>query len=272
MKTCFWSAINQLKQTDPLTSAMAAHVVLLLLLFCTAERNGLLVEERDLQVISSKGQRVSSDPESVDKFFVSFRDLESPLQNAKDDVRTLPNAAFKLNDRKPNNFGFNDDIARQTDTLKYPAKSLTPKHSPELTLNHEKRDNLTNGEVEGVINAHSVVSSSEEEYAGRPQLHLETGVGDVPPERTRGRSKWVAESEGGLPRVEPRSRRRRSWLWNQFFVIEEYRGPEPVLIGRVSFFHNQSAREKPASNCTELCLCLISESTVGHFEHRKRVI
>uniref|UniRef100_A0A3B5A9Q5 Cadherin-24-like n=1 Tax=Stegastes partitus TaxID=144197 RepID=A0A3B5A9Q5_9TELE len=34
-------------------------------------------------------------------------------------------------------------------------------------------------------------------------------------------------------RPEPRSRHRRSWLWNQFFVIEEYRGPEPVLIGRL---------------------------------------
>uniref|UniRef100_A0A3B5LKC1 Uncharacterized protein n=1 Tax=Xiphophorus couchianus TaxID=32473 RepID=A0A3B5LKC1_9TELE len=35
--------------------------------------------------------------------------------------------------------------------------------------------------------------------------------------------------------LDPQSgpRRRRSWLWNQFFVIEEYRGPEPVLIGRV---------------------------------------
>ena len=30
-----------------------------------------------------------------------------------------------------------------------------------------------------------------------------------------------------------RSRSRRSWIWNQFFVIEEYTGPEPVLIGRV---------------------------------------
>lgn len=29
------------------------------------------------------------------------------------------------------------------------------------------------------------------------------------------------------------SRRRRSWIWNQFFVIEEYTGPEPVLLGRV---------------------------------------
>ncbi|XP_077463744.1 cadherin-24 [Stigmatopora argus] len=33
--------------------------------------------------------------------------------------------------------------------------------------------------------------------------------------------------------MAPPSRRKRSWLWNQFFVIEEYRGPEPVLIGRL---------------------------------------
>lgn len=32
----------------------------------------------------------------------------------------------------------------------------------------------------------------------------------------------------------PLLRSRRSWVWNQFFVIEEYAGPEPVLIGRVS--------------------------------------
>uniref|UniRef100_A0A3P9D0Z2 Cadherin 24 n=1 Tax=Maylandia zebra TaxID=106582 RepID=A0A3P9D0Z2_9CICH len=38
---------------------------------------------------------------------------------------------------------------------------------------------------------------------------------------------------GGQPYQLPHSRRRRSWLWNQFFVIEEYRGPEPVLIGRL---------------------------------------
>ncbi|XP_021796701.1 cadherin-24 isoform X2 [Papio anubis] len=28
-------------------------------------------------------------------------------------------------------------------------------------------------------------------------------------------------------------RTRRSWVWNQFFVIEEYAGPEPVLIGKL---------------------------------------
>lgn len=47
-----------------------------------------------------------------------------------------------------------------------------------------------------------------------------------------------AEEEAGRAgRAEPtgpRSRSRRSWIWNQFFVIEEYAGPEPVLIGRVS--------------------------------------
>nr|XP_020665410.1 cadherin-24 isoform X1 [Pogona vitticeps] len=31
----------------------------------------------------------------------------------------------------------------------------------------------------------------------------------------------------------PLLRSRRSWVWNQFFVIEEYAGPEPVLIGRL---------------------------------------
>lgn len=212
---------------------MAARSVLLLLVLCVEEKNGLLVGEQDLQVISSKGEEMSSNPESVDKLFVSFRDLERPLQNAKDDVRTLPTGAFTLNDRKPNDFGFKGDIAGQTDTLNYPAKSLIPKHGPELTLNHEKRGNSTNGEVEGVINARGLVSSSEEDHARSLRLRLGTGVGEVLPWRTR--SKWVAESEGGLPQVEPRSRRRRSWLWNQFFVIEEYRGPEPVLIGRVSF-------------------------------------
>uniref|UniRef100_A0A3B4GRC1 Cadherin 24 n=1 Tax=Pundamilia nyererei TaxID=303518 RepID=A0A3B4GRC1_9CICH len=37
----------------------------------------------------------------------------------------------------------------------------------------------------------------------------------------------------GLVNKGSRSRSRRSWIWNQFFVIEEYAGPEPVLIGRL---------------------------------------
>ncbi|XP_016423091.1 cadherin-11-like [Sinocyclocheilus rhinocerous] len=37
----------------------------------------------------------------------------------------------------------------------------------------------------------------------------------------------------GLDEMPSQSRSRRSWIWNQFFVIEEYSGPEPVLIGRL---------------------------------------
>lgn len=32
-------------------------------------------------------------------------------------------------------------------------------------------------------------------------------------------------------------RSKRGWVWNQFFVIEEYTGPDPVLVGRVSITH-----------------------------------
>ncbi|XP_026092884.1 cadherin-11-like [Carassius auratus] len=37
----------------------------------------------------------------------------------------------------------------------------------------------------------------------------------------------------GRDEMPSQSRSRRSWIWNQFFVIEEYSGPEPVLIGRL---------------------------------------
>ncbi|XP_061635316.1 cadherin-24 [Phyllopteryx taeniolatus] len=48
------------------------------------------------------------------------------------------------------------------------------------------------------------------------------------------RPRPVESDHGNLQESgRPRARRKRSWLWNQFFVIEEYRGPEPVLIGRL---------------------------------------
>lgn len=222
---------------------MAPHLLLLFLLVCTAERDGLSVaagpsgEESDLLVNSSSRQRVLSG-----NFSVSFRDLENPLQNMGDGARTLPSKAFSLNDRKPSHFDFEDDTAGHVGTLKTPksaAKSTISKRSLELTVNQENRGNLTNGGVKDVINAFSPVSGSEEEYAAQPGLRLETAVPGVLPVRTGDRSKWVTRSEDGRPPAEPRARRRRSWLWNQFFVIEEYRGPEPVLIGRVSFCHGR---------------------------------
>lgn len=34
-------------------------------------------------------------------------------------------------------------------------------------------------------------------------------------------------------------RSKRGWVWNQFFVIEEYTGPDPVLVGRVSIIKHE---------------------------------
>ncbi|XP_034736659.1 cadherin-24 [Etheostoma cragini] len=219
---------------------MATRIVLLFLLLCKWERNGIPVavglseEGQDLHVLSSKRQL------STDNFFGSFKELESQLQNGKNDVTTLPNVAFRHNYQNPNDFDFRGDIARQPAVLKHPESTashpLSTKHSPELAMNRKKRSYLTNGEVEGSIYAHSQEPRSGEEYALRPKLHLETGVGDFLPERTGGRTKWESEdvrSEPYLRRAERSLRCRRSWLWNQFFVIEEYRGPEPVLIGRL---------------------------------------
>lgn len=230
---------------------MAAHIVLLLLLLCKindiSAAAGLPQDVQDLPETSSKTP-VLHHSESMDNSVLFMRIKE------EDDIRTLPNVDFKVNDRDLNDFDFKSIIVGQTVMLKHPksaARSLIPIHSPELSLNHEKRGNLTNGDVEGVINDHSLASSSEEEYTLQPELNLETGV-NVLPERTWGRSKWVTESENGrswpyLLKTGPRSRRRRSWLWNQFFVIEEYRGPEPVLIGRVSCCHNLSVCIRTAS-------------------------
>lgn len=41
---------------------------------------------------------------------------------------------------------------------------------------------------------------------------------------------WEGARRGPGPAL---LRTRRSWVWNQFFVIEEYAGPEPVLIGKL---------------------------------------
>ena len=230
---------------------MAARVALLFLLFCQGERSGvseaagLSEEDEDFRVISSKKQQVLPHPETMDFFSERMKEPGGRAQDAKSDVRYLPNVAFQLSDRM---------LSRPESS----ATSLTSKHSPELAVNRKKRSSLTNGEVEGVINGLSLVPRSEQVSAVQPELYVDTDAGDVQLERTR-TSKWVAETQHRFS--EPRPRRRRSWLWNQFFVIEEYRGPEPVLIGRVSLCHNQSACacESPASICMSLCLCFTPE-------------
>ncbi|XP_039603904.1 cadherin-24-like [Polypterus senegalus] len=44
---------------------------------------------------------------------------------------------------------------------------------------------------------------------------------------------WTQSGPSRIGRERSRTRSRRSWVWNQFFVIEEYTGPEPVLIGKL---------------------------------------
>lgn len=52
-------------------------------------------------------------------------------------------------------------------------------------------------------------------------------------------------------------RRRRSWVWNQFFVLEEFTGDEPLYVGKVGgarvcpLFHPSfpsSSRTRPSSS------------------------
>ena len=58
---------------------------------------------------------------------------------------------------------------------------------------------------------------------------------------------WGAEAgSGGLedPGSRPTLRHKRSWVWNQFFVLEEYTGNEPLYVGKV--------RERRGAECVLL--------------------
>lgn len=229
---------SSLGLSDHLTLAMAALLVLLFLSFCEGERSGFSVatnlsdESPHLQVISSKGHLGSPQSESIENVPVSLD--ENPLQHVKDAVRA--DVALRLNDKELRVSEIEEGVTRQY---------LIAKQSPELTLNRQETNSLPNGDAEGVINVHSLVPSSGEEYGLQPELRLEAGPINALPERTGGRPKWTPYPAP----LEPRSRRRRSWLWNQFFVIEEYRGPEPVLIGRVSHCHNTNIQFLIMSKC-----------------------
>lgn len=214
---------------------MEARLLLLLLLLPLCRADSL--------ANSSEERGVSPRPPYADDFVVRFKDLDGPLHDTGDDddddageeeqERTAPSRAFSLG--KPSGFDFEDSTAGRVGAIqaaKSSAKSTASTSiSPEVTLNQEQRGNLTNGAVEDELDA----SSPEEEVRVRPGLRLEAGRGGVLAVRTApGGSKWVTWPEDGRLPARPRTRHRRSWLWNQFFVIEEYRGPEPVLIGRVS--------------------------------------
>lgn len=153
-------------------------------------------------------------------------------------------------------------------TPESPHDALSRYSTPQTTFTPRKIWNMftSKSKARVVNNVHSQSLVALESMDGDPSiegrmslqtdLHLDS---DVPPER---RSSFVvglvSEDVGAGLRLEgarlsmegaglhlegakPHPRRRRSWLWNQFFVIEEYRGPEPVLIGRVR--HHNTTNE-----------------------------
>ncbi|MEQ2240592.1 hypothetical protein ILYODFUR_016688 [Ilyodon furcidens] len=210
---------------------MVAHVVLLFLFFCKgegigiSEATGLSDGDEDLRVIPSKKLQVLPHPESTDVLFEQIKELGRHSQDAEADVTPLLTLAFQLS---------GNNSAKKRKMLNHPQLRT------EITVNGNKRSSLTNGEDGGVIDGLTLVQYSEEE------TYSDKRVTEVQPGRTRGDFEKVKESEGSHSlRIH---RRRRSWLWNQFFVIEEYRGPEPVLIGRVCptdcDISNQSGKEK----------------------------
>ncbi|XP_058265105.1 cadherin-24 isoform X2 [Hemibagrus wyckioides] len=83
-------------------------------------------------------------------------------------------------------------------------------------------------EIKGNVSESTTSALSLQQSSINSNLSLKTNTtidpSDIP------KSLSFREVPNGTVRL---SRRRRSWIWNQFFVIEEYSGPEPVLLGRL---------------------------------------
>lgn len=223
---------------------MAAHVVLLFLLFCQGERSGisdaagLSEEDEDLQVISSKKQQGLPHLESINILLEKSDKLGSHFEDPESGREALSDVDYERNYTK-------NKTIKETYKFGHPEVSSKIFRSPEPTFNRKKRSSFANTVAKTVINNHILASRSEKASTVQPVENMDYSVGDRQPGSNHGATKWVRESEHRQPephmlKEEPRRRRRRSWLWNQFFVIEEYRGPEPVLIGRVSCCFSQS--------------------------------
>ncbi|XP_056149843.1 cadherin-24 [Lampris incognitus] len=101
-------------------------------------------------------------------------------------------------------------------TAQYPADEETrPINSSHILKLHPDTEWVKDG-------SHSLVMAGDNQLGNESSLVFEEMISEE-------------EEETGDHLVErgSRSRSRRSWIWNQFFVIEEYAGPEPVLIGRL---------------------------------------
>ncbi|KAJ8363488.1 hypothetical protein SKAU_G00123190 [Synaphobranchus kaupii] len=129
--------------------------------------------------------------------------------------------------------------ALQTDLPLPPTVTLEPQGdgNQSSVRTEEPRSGVTLNSVDGRVH-----SDGGHVLKLRPHLDLDLGVITEMGERGVTVDSWLGsrglvfeEAEEGRSQreAETRSRSRRSWIWNQFFVIEEYSGPEPVLIGRL---------------------------------------
>lgn len=57
-------------------------------------------------------------------------------------------------------------------------------------------------------------------------------------------------------------RMKRSWVWNQFFVLEEYTGTDPLYVGKV-----RTAPGGYLAECTHLCICRLWWNTGSSPKH-----
>ncbi|XP_063318228.1 cadherin-12-like isoform X1 [Pelmatolapia mariae] len=60
---------------------------------------------------------------------------------------------------------------------------------------------------------------------GRKNLSLRPALGEVP--SVEGKRRWRRQGRLGAHRIK------RGWVWNQFFVLEEYMGSEPQYVGKL---------------------------------------
>lgn len=63
---------------------------------------------------------------------------------------------------------------------------------------------------------------------GRKNLSLRPSLGEVP--SVEGKRRWRRQGRLGTHRIK------RGWVWNQFFVVEEYTGTEPLYVGKVRHY------------------------------------
>ncbi|XP_060792644.1 cadherin-24 [Neoarius graeffei] len=121
----------------------------------------------------------------------------------------------------------------QQDNSSFPTKTFQSADRQRGAFKQEQEKN--NGqrsshrdEIKGSVSESITSALSLQQSSKNSNLSLKTNTTidsmDIP------KSLSFQEVLNGTVRL---SRRRRSWIWNQFFVIEEYSGPEPVLLGRL---------------------------------------